>query len=109
MKTLVLATLATLAATSAYAGPSYFGVAGEAAYSVENKSVALEVGPDLALGDFSVAPRLYSTIDSSAFTFTGLKVEAEYALTPAVSAFGAVYATDKLNYQDAKFGVRFEF
>ncbi len=103
------ATLATLTATSALAGPSYFGVSGEAAYSVENEAVALEIGPDLAFGDFAVEPRVYGSADLDGLAFNGVSVEANYGLTNSVYVFGVVHADADMAYEDAEIGVRFGF
>jgi hypothetical protein len=108
-KFLLATTFATFGATSAFAGPSYFGVSGEAAYSVENEAVALEIGPDLAFGDFAFEPRLYGSADTDGLAFEGVSVEASYGLSNAVSVFGTVYADEDMSYEDAHVGVRFEF
>jgi hypothetical protein len=108
MKFLLSTVAAATLATSAFANP-YLGVSGEAAYSVENEAVALEAGPDLAFGDFAVAPRLYATANTDGLTFDGVSVEAAYGLSNAVHVFGAVQADADMAYEDAQVGVRFEF
>lgn len=108
MKFLLATVAAATLATTASANP-YLGVSGEAAYSVENEAVALEVGPDLAFGDFAVETRLYATANSNDLTFDGVSVEAAYGLSNAVHVFGAVQADEDMAYEDAQIGVRFEF
>jgi len=110
MKKILLATtFATFGATSAFAGPSYFGVSGEVAYSVENNAAALEIGPDLAFGDVALESRIYGAASTDGLEFTGVSLEANYAITNSVYVFGTVSADADMAYEDAVLGVRFGF
>jgi len=114
MKTTILATAFALAATGALAEEKtsmfHIGAAGEVEYSVENESLAMEVGPTIDMGNIGVAPKLLTTVDGDMdFDMVGVEVEATYGLSDNLELFGEVSADKDLDYQDLKMGVRFQF
>lgn len=108
MKSVILAA-AAFAFTSTAALAWDIGVSGEAAYSVENEALSLEVGPDLAVGGIGLAPRVYGSLDADAFSFDGVGVEATYGVTSSITVFGAVQSDGDWKYSDAQVGLRFQF
>lgn len=103
----------TLSAGTASAGGflQYFGGSSEVEYSFENKTWALEAGPDLSVGQFYVTPRVYSEIKSGdGISFTGVGLEAEIDIgNSGLSVYGAAQSDEDFGYKDAQIGARFSF
>lgn len=103
-------TLAACTADEAAAEGLDMTVNGEVEYSIENENFAMEVGPDFAVGDFTIAPRAYASYNNDTnFDFNGVGVEAEYGLNGNVAVYGAIQTDGDFEYDDAQVGVRFKF
>ena len=117
MKSFILASAVTLSASAVQADDTIpnlnlpeIGVGGELEYSIENSELAMEVGPDISLGDINLSSRLQAiATDEISVDFTGIEVEGSYSIIPAVDLYSTISTTDELKYDDVKIGVRFSF
>ena len=112
MKTLIVAAAIAFTSTAALAQEASLlpvPVLGEVGWDVENETLGMEVGTELSLGGFGIAPSIighYNSADSVAWD--GLKVEGTYGVGRNLTLFGNV-TTNEFKYENATVGVRFNF
>jgi opacity protein-like surface antigen len=89
-------------------------VEGQIEYSVENENFTSELGYTMALpqgfvlrpwADFSYD----SNVASDIINFDGVNLGVSYAMSPQLSLFSNIEASEKLEYEDAKVGLSFSF
>ena len=112
MKTLIVAAAIAFTSTAAFAQEATLlpvPVVGEVGWDVENENLGMEVGTELSIGAFGIAPSIlghYNSGDSLAWD--GLKVEGTYGIGRNLTLFGNV-TTNEFEYENATVGVRFNF
>jgi hypothetical protein len=89
-------------------------VDGQVEYSVENENFTSELGYTMALpqgfvlrpwADFSYD----SNVASDTINFDGVNLGVSYAVSPQLSLFSNIGASEEFEYEDAKVGLSFTF
>ena len=84
------------------------GVAGETAYSVENETLMLEMGPTYSIASVGLSATFEGEVSDSELQFNGTSFEATYPVL-GVEAFGEVSLDNDWDHVDTVVGVRFQF
>ena len=107
MKKLMISTVfATLLGSAASAGVA---ITGYTEYAVEAQEVTLNVGTELSVASIAVSPSLDFTYADSNGDFSGVNLDASYALTDSMSAYVEVDFNSDVEYDEATVGVSFNF
>lgn len=114
MKTLIAAAaIATLGTAASAQDPSLglpFNVIGSAEYAVEAEAFEGKFGVSYAIGDLTLAHMVVATYTSAdSLDFAGVELNAIYAVSPNLNAYGRVDLDGDFAYDELTIGVGFNF
>lgn len=97
-----------LSVSAAYANDLAF--IGETEYAIEAEVFTLEGGAEYSISDFTFSGvAQFEDTQNADFDFTGVELEAGYALTESVTAYVRVETDDDLEYDETVVGASFRF
>lgn len=110
MKNTMFGAIAALGLTATAATAGEFAYVGETEYAIEAEVFTLEGGAEYSVNQFTFGGVMkFEDAQNEDFDFTGVEVEAGYAINDSVTAYVRIETDDDLEYDEAVLGAAFRF